>query len=167
MEEYLADKELTAVQRRVVEFLLSRKGYGRDDMEVNKEFDVRLGDASFKVSADVVLTIEGMRFLTIICAVSSLDSWERFSTALCRVVDSYQIPYAVITDGDDAKVLDAVQGRLLSEGLDSIPARDEAVRIVRETTFCPHPEGKCEREKRILYAFDAIRCPANPPQSHE
>ncbi|HXW68750.1 MAG TPA: hypothetical protein VEJ88_04000, partial [Dissulfurispiraceae bacterium] len=40
MEEYMAALQLTEVQKRIVEFLISGKGYGEGDLEINQEFTV-------------------------------------------------------------------------------------------------------------------------------
>lgn len=161
MEDHLSNRELTHVQKKVIEFLVSEKGYSNEDIEANREFSVELrGDppSSFTVKADVVLNLDGRRFLVIKCVLNSPESWERHTSAFCRVADAYQIPFGVVTDSETAKLLDAAGGKPLSEGLASIPSREEALQLVKKTVFCAYPEEKCEKEKRILYAFDAITC---------
>lgn len=157
-EEFISNLELGHVQRKVVEFLSSQNGYSNEHMEVNTNFTVHMPDTSFNVKADIVLKIDGRIFCIIKCAMNSLESWERHSIAFCRVVGSDIIPYAVITDGETARLIDVVKGELLSEGLDSIPSIDDALKIIKNITFQAYPEQKAEREKRILYAFDAIKC---------
>ncbi|BCB96181.1 hypothetical protein JZK55_11030 [Dissulfurispira thermophila] len=161
MDEYLSHIGLTQVQRRVVDFLISHKGYSNEDIEVNREFKIDLLDASFNARADIALKIEGKIFCIIKCVMNSLESWERHSIAFGRVVESYQIPYAIITDSENARVLDVVEGKLISEGLDSIPSRTDARKFINEKAFSPYSKEKAEREKRILYAFDAIGCSTN------
>lgn len=157
-DEFLSKLELTHVQRRVVEFLNSQKGYSNEDIEINSDFKVHIPEASFNARADIVLKINERIFCIIKCAVNSLESWERHSIAFCRVVESNQIPYAIITDGQTARLIDTVKGEMLSEGLDSIPSKDDAMKIIKNITFQAYPEQKAEREKRILYAFNAIKC---------
>lgn len=162
MEEYLAGLELTFVQRKVAEFLLTQKGYPEEDIEVNKNFKVSVTDTSFDVTADIVLKAEGIRFLVIKCVMNSMESWERHSTAFCRVVEPCcQIPFAVITDGEGVRTIDVLNGGVSTGGLDSIPSRQDAGRLVRETVMSPYAVEKCEKEKRILYAFEAIKCPVD------
>lgn len=161
MDERFAQLGLTFVQKRVIEFLISGKGYREDDIEVNKEFKVDLRELSFNVKADVALKIEGVIFLIIKCVINSMESWERHALAFCRVVESGQIPYAVITDGESARIIDVLKGGVASNGLDSIPSRQDALNIIKETEPCPYPEDRCEKEKRILYAFEAIKCPVD------
>ncbi len=163
-EEYLVRLQLSHLQRKVIEFLLTRKGYRPEDIETDKEFRVELPDVTFTVKADIVVILHGKSFLIITCAMSSLESWERHAAAFCRVVVAYQIPYAAVTDGSDARVIDAVQGAVISEGIDSIPTRAEAEELIANVVFGPCPEGRCEREKRILHAFDGIRCPLDYPK---
>ncbi len=161
MEEYLSHIELTQVQMRVIDFLTSQKGYANADIEANRDFRIDLKDTSFKSRADILLKIDGKIFCVIKCVMSSLESWERHSIAFSRVVESYQIPYAIVTDGEHARILDVINGKLIAEGLDSIPSIEEAKRIAKEIIFYPYPTEKAEREKRILNAFDVITCPTS------
>jgi hypothetical protein len=158
MEEYMAGLQLTQVQKGMVEFLISRKGYAEQDLEVNQDFTVELPECSFVVRVDIIVKIEGKRLFTVKCAMSSIESWERHSVALGRVADVYQIPYAVITDGVDARMVATADGKLVAQGLDAVPLRQEAERMLGETTFNTYPSEKVEKEKRILYAFEAIKC---------
>ncbi|MEW5745775.1 MAG: type I restriction enzyme HsdR N-terminal domain-containing protein [Nitrospirota bacterium] len=158
MEDYFVQAQLTQVQRRVAELLTVQKGYSLDDIEANKEFTIELPDGSFCVTADFVLKHNGRRFMVVKCVMSSMESWERHAVAFCRVVEPCQIPLAVVTDSEAARVLDAVTGAPVGEGMEAIPSREDAERIVRETVFTPYPAERAEREKRILFAFDAIKC---------
>ncbi|MDI6800853.1 MAG: type I restriction enzyme HsdR N-terminal domain-containing protein [Thermodesulfovibrionales bacterium] len=160
-EEYLNALELSHIQKKVIEFLISRKGYTKKNIEVNKVYTVKLTDASFDVKADIQLRIDGKILLFIKCVMSSIESWERNSISFCRVVESYQIPYAVVTDGENARMLNVISGELISEGLDTIPAKEEALKLIKDIILTAHPEKKSEKEKRILYAFNAIQCPSN------
>ncbi len=161
MEEYFSGLELTHVQKKVVEFLISAKGYAGDDIETNRDFKVDLPDVSFNARADIVIKAGGKIFCIIKCVMSSLESWERHSIAFCRVVESYQIPCSIVTDSEHAMILDVINGKLIAEGLDSIPSREEAQRMAKETVFSPYPPDKAGRERRILHAFDAITCPTS------
>jgi hypothetical protein len=165
MEDYLNSLELTHVQRRVVDFLISQKEYTQEDIEANKEFKVTMQDTSFNVKTDVALKVDGVIFMILKCVMNSMESWERYSLAFCRVVESYQIPYAAVTDGEAVRMLDIVKGGVTPGGLDSIPSRQDALRIIKDTALCPYADERCEKEKRILYAFDAIKCSTNLSES--
>lgn len=161
MEDHLSNLELIRIQKRIVEFLISAKGYNSDDIQTNKDFRVDLPDASFSARADIAINIEDKIFCAIKCVMSSIESWERYSIAFCRVVESYQIPYAIVTDGEHAMILDVINGKPIAEGLDSIPSQAEAQRMAKEIVFIPYSQDKTEKAKRILHAFDAITCPTS------
>ena len=159
-EERLAGLDLAQVRSRIIDYLLSRKGYSQEELETEREFRVELPEGPFTVRADIILKEGGVRFMVVKCALSSLESWERHSIAFCRVVEPYQIPYAVITDGERARVMNILKKGEVSEGLESIPSKREAPAIVRALATAPYPEEKRVKEKRMLYAFDGIKCPA-------
>ncbi|MBF0505236.1 MAG: type I restriction enzyme HsdR N-terminal domain-containing protein [Nitrospirae bacterium] len=158
-EEYIASLRLNHIQKVMVEFLIFRKGYDKSDLEINRGFTVQLPECTFTVSADIIINIQGRRLISIKCAESSLESWERHAVAFCRVADQCLIPYAVISDSEHAKMLNAADATVFAEGLDAIPSRREAERLLGETDFKICISQKAEKEKRILYAFEAVKCP--------
>lgn len=158
LEEAILSGGLNFIQKKVLGFLINQKGYLKDDIEINVNFKIELPETSFNVVADIILKIEDKRYSVIKCAMNSMESWERYTIAFCRVADSYKIPFAIVTDGENAKVLDSSNGRLISEGLDSVLSRWDLERLSKEKIFLQYPPEKSEKEKRILYAFDAIRC---------
>jgi hypothetical protein len=166
-EDSLDSRDLTMLKHDVVDFLKSKKGYGDAEVLTDKRFHIKLPETSFDVSADIALNINGRIFLVIKCVINSVNSWERYSKAFCRVAeDPYLIPFAAVTDGDNTSVLDIMDGGSVYEGLGSLPSRETAVRIIQDFVPTPCPEDRKEREKRILYAFDAIKCSTTADQSN-
>jgi len=156
--EAKASTGLTLIRQVVRDFLLSEKGYSDEDMEVDRQFEIVQDNSRVPVSVDYILTLGGKRFLVIKCSPGALESSERHIVSFARVVDSYQIPFAVVTDGLHARILNAESGKLVSEGLDSIPSRSQATEILKSTELRPYPARRMDREKRILLAFEAIKC---------
>lgn len=157
MEDQAAVMGLTQVQKRVVDLLLA-KGYREDEIEVNREFAVELPDSRFTVTADICLKLGERVFCLIKCAMSSPESWERHAVAFGRVAEPYVIPYALVTDSEEARLLEVACGKPAGEGLDAIPPREKALEMLACMENVAYPEEKREREKRILHAFDAIKC---------
>ncbi len=152
---------LSQLQGKMVDFLIDRKGYSVEDIEVNERFKVNLPDITISVNGDIIVRANGRIFLMIKCAMNSIDSWERYSIAFCRVVEPYQIPYAVVTNGESVRVLDVIKGSLISDDFDAIPTKEDAIKILKNIVFSPCAQDKCVKEKRILHAFEAIRCVAS------
>lgn len=164
-EDYYSLLGITYIQKMIIDFLISKKGYTKNDLDINREFTVELSDASFIAKADIAVKIEDKIFIIIKCVMNSLESWERYSLSFCRVVEPYQIPYAVITDGESTRMLNVLTGEILSDGLDLIPSREDVKDMIKQNIFTPYNKEKCEKEKRILYAFDAIKCSVNLKKS--
>lgn len=156
-QELLNNLKLTFIQKKMVEFLLKHRGYSPQDIETNGEFLISLGNKDFKTLADLIITIRGKRFIFVKCAPNSPDSWERYSIAFCRVIDSHQIPYAFITDGDTAALLNTIDGTAKHGDIRIMPSKDEADSLSRAIAFQSYPENRKEREKRIVYAFEALK----------
>ena len=164
IEEKIREREETAVMghsliREVVnEFLLSDRGYTADDIEIDRRFEIILDDKTEFTSVDYLITINGKRFMAIKCTPGALESRERHLVAFARVVSECLIPYALVTDGARARMLDTKTGKVIAEGLDSIPDRKRAVEMTETVKFAPCAPERVEKEKRILLAFDSISC---------
>ncbi len=156
--EVEAEKSLALIRRAIKDFLVNVKGYSEEDIEEDTEFDIVVDDIRAATAVDYILKLDGKRFMAIKCSPGALESRERHLISFARVVDSYQIPFAVVTDGSVARILDVVSGKLFSEGLDSLPERSQAAKMLHAIDLIPYPPERMEREKRILLAFDSIRC---------
>jgi hypothetical protein len=88
------------------------------------------------------------------CAAGSLGSREREIVAAARLLDSYQIPIAVVTDGMHAIVLDAVTGKKIGEGMDAIPSKEQAEALLSVSPPLAFPANKREREQLVFRTYD-------------
>ncbi|MEM2047741.1 MAG: hypothetical protein QXZ06_07655, partial [Candidatus Jordarchaeales archaeon] len=69
------------------------------EIERYKTFDIELNGEKTPVAMDYIINIDGRRLMVIKCSPGALDSRQRHIVSFARVVDSYQIPLAVATDG--------------------------------------------------------------------
>lgn len=163
IEEKIRKKEMEAERtldtiREITRELLFFKGYSKEEIEEDRTFDIELKGEKTPVAIDYIIRVNGRRLMVIKCSPGALDSRQRHIVSFARVVDSYQIPLAVATDGLKALIFDTLTGRLIKEGIDSIPSKVEAEELTTTMKFIPFPSEKLEREKRVLLAFEAIRC---------
>ena len=158
-QEVEAGEDLAAAARKTVGYLLlEKKGYHRDEVRKNVVFEVVLGKETVCSSVDFLVTIEGKKAMVVKCSSGSLSSRERQAVAAARLLDSPPVPIAVVADPVNAEVLDTATGEVLGEGFGAIPVREQLVALLSEKTQTPLTPGRIEKEKRILLAFDAIRC---------
>jgi hypothetical protein len=160
LEQEIEDgEEMTAAVRKLAEtILLEKKGYSPDDLRKNVFFDVVLGAETVRSHVDFLVTMEKRNVMLVKCAAGSLASRERQVVAAARVFDGLPIFVAVVMDPMSAVVLDGVSGKVMGEGFESIPTKEQLCTIASGREVKPFPPEKIERERRVLLAFDAIRC---------
>lgn len=156
----LSDGEnLAAEARRMVEYLLlEKKGYGPADVRKAIAFEVVLGSETAWSSLDFLVAVDGRAGMIIKCAAGSLDSRQRQAVAAARVVASPPVPVAVVADPENALVLDTATGAVTGEGFGAIPLREQLAAVLAGQPGQPLDPKRLEREKRILLAFDSIKC---------
>jgi hypothetical protein len=143
-------------RQRVERFLVETKGYSKDDIEVDADIRFSIGDEEVRSNVDLVVRIEDKRFMVVRCVPGSLVSRQRETLAAARLLDVYQIPFSVVTDGKDAQLLETATGNVLAQGMDAIPSMEEAIQRVKEINFQPFPQERMEREKIIFRSYDEM-----------
>ena len=160
LQEELQDGEdLANEARRMTAYLLKeKKGYDPGDVRKGLAFEVMLGQEAFWSSADFIVSVEGRMGMIIKCAAGSLDSRERQAVAAARVIASPPVPVAVVADPVTALVLEVAGGKVIGEGFGAIPTKEQLREILSGKMPQTLDERRLEKEKRILLAFDAIKC---------
>ncbi|PIY87524.1 MAG: hypothetical protein COY75_02240 [Nitrospirae bacterium CG_4_10_14_0_8_um_filter_41_23] len=156
----LIDTDDERIRQTIERFLIEEKGYSKKDIEVDREFEIIIGEKIHKSKVDLIVSLEEKRFTIIKCSRGSLVSREREVLSCARILDTYQIPFAVITNGEDAEVLETSSGEVIGLGLEAIPSRYQAIEAIRSIEFKGLPKERIEKEKRIYLAFEAIKCPS-------
>ncbi|MGD9301244.1 MAG: type I restriction enzyme HsdR N-terminal domain-containing protein [Desulfobacterales bacterium] len=143
-------------RQAVEKLLVAEKGYLKEDINVDVDIAITVAGEPYRSQVDLVVSPDGgdTRFMVIKCAAGSLGSREREIVAAARLLDEYQIPCAVVSDGRKAIVLDTVTGKKIGDGLNAIPSRQEAVNQLKSSTLQSFPQERREREKRIFRTYD-------------
>ena len=143
-------------RQAVEKLLVAEKGYLKEDIEVDVDITITVGGGPYNSQVDLVVSADGgkTRFMVIKCAAGSLGSHEREIVAAARLLDEYQIPYAVVSDGKTATVLDTVTGKKIGDGLDATPSKQEAITKLKSYTPLAFPDERREREKLIFRTYD-------------
>ena len=147
-----------AVNRIAEGMLLGEKGYAPTDVRKDVVFTVQLVDETASSFVDFLVRVDDKPAMVIKCAAGSLSSRERHVVAAARVIGDIPVPVAVVMDPMSAVVLDGVTGKIIGEGFESIPTKAQLAAMLSGREIRPLPEEKKDREKRVLLAFDAIRC---------
>jgi hypothetical protein len=148
-----AEENRQAIER----FLVEQKGYLKEDLQVDADIEISIAGELYRSQLDLVVSTDGgkNRFMAIRCAAGSLGSREREIVAAARLLDNYQIPLSVVSDGKTAIVLDTVTGKKTGEGMDAIPSKKEAIKKLESLDLQPFPKDRLEKEKLIFRTYDS------------
>lgn len=135
-------------------FLVHEKGYAKSDIEVDRELIVQFKGEDYISSIDLIVRCNGKAVMAITCVAGSIGSYEREILAGARLVLDYQIPFAVSTDARDAVILDTLSGKKWGQGLDAIPSKKEALKIIETVEYASFDKSRKEREMIIYRSFN-------------
>lgn len=163
--DQLVDTDDERYRQKLGRFLVEEKGWPKKSLETRLKIDTLFANNFVVSTIDVVVSLHQQRFFILRYAPGSLVTRERSAIAAARVLGpDHQIPYAVVTNGEDAELLDVATGQVLTTGLNCIPSQSEALESMKTTTFLELPRGKSrERELRILNSYDVEICCAGGP----
>lgn len=165
LQDYLTGEELTdtddeRLRQQMSRFMVEEKGYTRETLTPRLLIETLFSKSFVRSTIDLTVKLFNKQFMIIRYGPGSLVSRERSAIAAARVLNlNHQIPLAVVTNGRDAELIDTVTGKILGNGLESIPNRVQAEELFSTLTFLTRQQDlELEREMRILNAFDMERC---------
>lgn len=161
----VVDTDDERYRQKLARFLVSEKGYNKQEIIPRLKIETLFNKNFVTSTIDLVITLAAKRFIALRYGPGSLVTRERPAIAAARVlVPEYRIPYAVVTNGEDAEFLDTKSGKVIALGLSGIPSRQKALALLADYHFELPPTGKRrEQELRILNAFDQEICCAGGP----
>lgn len=149
-------------RQQIGRYLVRTKGYAKHSITSRYEltFEVDGRCARLLITYTVAL---GQRIGMIVqYGPGSLVTRHRPALAMSRLVANYQIPLAVVTNGEQADILDGDSGRRIGTGLEAIPNRDQLTGICSRRIWATITEVRAEKESRILMAFEVDgSCPCD------
>ena len=152
----IVDTHDERARQHIARFLVEEKGYSKNDIASRRDIPLTVDGDSAMARVDFVVKVKGKAFVVILFGPGSLVSRERTVIAAARLVEDYEVPFCVVTNGKDAEVLETRSGRVIAEGLSAIFSKQEALKKIEALTFEKVPEERLEKEKRILYVFDVL-----------
>jgi hypothetical protein len=158
-EEFIELIQLKGVKQKVFDILTQKKGFIPQEIEIDPVFRLTFSNCEAVVSIDFIVNVDSTSFMVIRSIPTAIESWERYAISFARVIKDYQIPYAIVTDGENARIFYALSGSLVRESIDGIFQKQEAVELMNNFKKIPCPAKRLEKEKRIIYAFEGIKCP--------
>ena len=162
--ESLVDSDDERYRQGLARLLVEEKGFAKDEIEPRLVINTLFAGNFVSSRIDFVVKIGGQRLLLLRYGPGSLVTRQRPALAAARVLDPGQlIPFAVVSNGEDAELLESRSGKVLGQGLAAIPDRRSLLAQLSRLDFTPPASGRREPELRILNAFDVEVCCAGAP----
>lgn len=157
----VANTGAEANRQRIERWLVEEKGYAKNDIEVDAPIELAMETETYRSNVDLVVKVAGRRCMVIKCAPGSLVSREREVVAAARLLDVYQIPLAVASDGQTAIVWDTVSGKQIGQDLSAIPNRSQAEALFSSLATHPLDEARRTRQQIIFRSYDSMNVNRN------
>ncbi|MGM0453508.1 MAG: type I restriction enzyme HsdR N-terminal domain-containing protein [Thermodesulfobacteriota bacterium] len=159
--DYITGQSLTdthdeRIRQQIARFLVEQKGYAKSDIECRVPLSLNV-DGDFAVAmVDFVIRLENRAFAVIVYGPGSLVSRERAAVAAARLIENYVVPYTVVSNGEDAEVMDTATGKVVGEGRDAVFSKAQALSMLENMTFHTLDEKRRKKQERILFAMDVM-----------
>jgi hypothetical protein len=141
-------------RQQLAHLLVNQKGYLKADIWPRRSILVSAGQNRARMPLDFQVVVSSVIGMIIKYGPGSIVTRHRPALALSRVCAPYQIPVVVVTNGQTAEILDGGSGKIISQGLQTIPPKAKLAEIVAGAKFLPISKKQFEMESRILYAFE-------------
>lgn len=152
--ETLKDTHDERYRQKIARFLVNRKGYLKKDIEPRKLLTVRADEKKAILKIDFTVTLAGRVCMVVKFGPGSLVTRRRAVLAASRIIAPYQVPVAVITNGEDAEIIKAASAKVVARGLDAMPAKSDLEQIAANEAFSTISDRQAELESRILYCYE-------------
>ena len=141
-------------RQKIARLLIDDKGYLKSDIQPRKSLLVQADNKRAIIKIDFLIGLLDRVCMIVRYGPGSVVTRHRPALAASRVLVPYQIPVAVVTNGEDAEILDGSSGKVLSRGVETVPSKTELQEIAYRFEFNEIPPERAEIESRILYCYE-------------
>jgi hypothetical protein len=149
-------------RQALARLLVENKQYAKAEITKDQELVVVASDKKARIKIDYTLRVNGRCLMLIKYGPGSITTRHRPALAASRLIEPYQIPCVVVTNGEDADILSGKKGTLLGQGFENIPTRSQLISLADTEPTEPLCGKRTVLESRILYAFEVDgSCPCD------
>jgi len=149
-------------RQKISKHLVQTLGYAKEDIQQNILLIITAGDQRASIRIDFLISQADKTCMLIKYAPGSLVTRRLSNLALSRVILPYQIPVIVTTNGEDAEIINGLNGKLIGQGVDLIPSKIKLEKLDASASFPSISESLHEKASRIAYACEVDgACPCD------
>jgi hypothetical protein len=152
--DVLPDTHDERYRQKIARLLIEPLGYEKSEIIARRQLVVSAGDKNAKIIIDFSVFSGDKIGMLIKYGPGSLTTRHTPALAAARLVARYQVPIVVVTNGEDAEILDTVSEKVIARGFDQLPNRDRLAEIISGYVFMPVSKKKMEMAARIVYCYE-------------
>ena len=159
LQDYLTGQRLDDThderyRQKLARLLVEHCGFAKPDITPRFNLTVTACDRRAIVPVDFLVAVSGTVGMLVKYGPGSLVTRHNPAIAVSRVIRPYQVPVVVVTNGENAHIIDSRTGRLTSEGLMRIPSKNTLSGILKQHDFEAVSIKMVEMANKIIYAFE-------------
>jgi hypothetical protein len=154
--QVIADTHDERIRQAISKLLVDLKGFGKSDIQTRQTLKVTVDQKTGLVPVDFIISLNDKICMIIMYGPGSLVTRQRPTLAAARLLEYYVVPFAVITNGKDALIMDTASGKIIGEGLESIPDKQQIQKKMAYIALQRISDQQQEKEKRILFAMEVL-----------
>ena len=160
--ETLPDTHDERYRQKIAALLLDKKGYSKSHIQPRIELLLQADDKKALITVDFLITLFEKSAMVVKYGPGSLVTRRRPCLAVARLLTPYQIPVVVVTNGEDAEILDGPDGKVIATGLTAIPSRGNLEKHLSEHVWEQMSPERKVMESRIAYCYEVDgTCPCD------
>lgn len=160
--ERLEDSHDERYRQKISRLLVEEKEYHKSDIIPRYRLILQAGSRKAAISLDFLIGLLNRKCMLIKYAPGSLVTRRRPAIAISRLVSGFQIPIVVVTNGMDAEIVNGLTGDVIDNGLNTIPSREQLLKIQNTHEWKKISRDRAEMESRIAFAYEVDdRCPCD------
>ncbi|MFO7494472.1 MAG: type I restriction enzyme HsdR N-terminal domain-containing protein [Desulfobacterales bacterium] len=160
--ESLQDTLDERYRQQLARLLVEGKGFTKSEISPRVPLRVTAGEKCAQLQIDLAVSLENAIGMIIRFGPGSLTTRHRPALAISRLLSPHQIPVVVVTNGQDADILDGFSGKRIGRGLSEIPTRMQLAERVAALKAVPVSPQRAAIESRVLYAYEVDgSCPCD------
>ncbi len=158
--EELQDTDDERVRQQLARLLVEDLGYAATELEPRLTIETEFNGSRVLTLIELTVRIHGKRLFILRYGPGSLVTREKAAVAAARILDpDYRIPFAIVTNGRDAELLDTAEAKVLATGMSSVPSREQAEHLYEDCEFAPYDvPAQRDMAMRVLNIFDQEVC---------
>ncbi len=154
--ETITDTDDERYRQKIARFLVEELGFPRSAVRPRHRITIDVEGFSGYYLLDFFIVLEDRAAMAVQYGPGSLVTREHPAIAAARVAGAAPAPRAVVTNGQDAEVIDPANGKVIGQGFNAIPGPEQLLEILQKSSSVPLDPARKEKALRVLAAFEGI-----------